>query len=131
MKQILTLILITLGIMTQAQEKVYLGSSTDGDKYYLYPSTIRKSTYGITAWYERIYAKSQYDKYNNKYYTYSKLQYLMDCKEMRYSTISIKNYSENGNVVAMGDYNLDLSPITPGSIGWNITEKTCKRYRGY
>ena len=32
MKQILTLILITLGIMTQAQEKVYLGSSTDGDK---------------------------------------------------------------------------------------------------
>ena len=136
MIQILTLILITLGIMTQAQEKEYIGSNIRGDKYYLYPSTIRKSTYGITAWYEIIYAKPQYSKSKNKYYTHSKNQYLIDCDEMRYNFISITNYSKNGNVISGGNISeyeayLELEPATPESMVWTIIEEICSRYRGY
>lgn len=136
MKQILTLILITLGIATQAQEKVLILIKNNGDKNYLYPSTIRKSTYGITAWYERIYAKPQYDKNENKYYTYSKFQNLIDCNGMKSSLTSIINYSKNGNVIYSGKQNeyksyLELSPKTPGSIGWHMIEEACSRYRGY
>lgn len=136
MKQILTLILITLGIATQAQEKIYLGSNIDGDKYYLYPSTIRKSTYGITAWYNVIHGKPQYDKYKNKYYTYNKDQLLIDCDGMRASFLSMERYSKNGYIIGginISEYEayLDLKPGTPGSMSWTIIEKTCKRYRGY
>lgn len=137
MKHILTLALMALSIIVQGQERILVSEATNGNKFYIYPSTIKKSNYGITVWEEAVYAKPQLDKKTNKYYTHRKELYLIDCDGYREAGIAFTEYSKNGNVVDRGsrsEYNAysALEPKAPGSVGWGIIEETCKRYkRGY
>lgn len=137
MKYILTLALMALSIMVQGQEKILVSTTTNGDKIYIYPSTIKRGSYGITVWEERVYAKPRLDKETNKYYTSSKVQELIDCDGYREAGIAFTHYSKNGNAVDSGnrsewEASSKLSPSSPGSVGWRIIEETCKRYnRGY
>lgn len=137
MKHILALALMALSIIVQGQEKILVGEATNGNKIYIYPSTIKKSSYGITVWTEWIYAKPQLDKKTNKYYTSTKVQELIDCDGYRSALIAFTDYSKNGNVVNSRSWSeweaySNLSPSSPGSVGWYKIEETCKRYnRGY
>lgn len=137
MKRILTLGLVALGIMVQAQEKILVSTTTNGDKFYIYPSTIRKSSYGITVWQETVYTTPQLLKGTKKYYTSSKSRWLVDCNDMKMGLIALTNYAKNGNVVSSvnwGEYNTytRLQSMAPGSVAWHIIEETCSRYnRGY
>lgn len=137
MKHILALALIALSIIVQGQEKILVSTAINGNKIYIYPSTIKKSSYGITVWVEGIYAKPKLDKKTNKYYTSTKVQVLIDCDGYRDTIIAFTHYSKNGNVVNSGnrsewEASSELSPQAPGSLGWHTIEETCKRYnRGY
>lgn len=137
MKHILTLALMALSIMVQGQEKILVSTATDGNKFYIYPSTIKRGSYGITVWTEWIYAKPQLNKETNNYYTSSKVQELIDCDGYRRALIAFAHYSKNGNAINSGEQSeweasSKLSPQAPGSVGWNIIEETCRIYnRGY
>lgn len=137
MKHILTLALMALSMMVQGQERIYIGEDTNNTQYYIYPSTIKRSSYGITVWKEVVYAKPQLDKWANKYYTHRKELLLIDCDGYRETVIAFTHYSKNRNVVNSGsrsEYKAysELSPQAPGFVGWRIIEETCKRYnRGY
>lgn len=137
MKHILALALMALSIMVQGQEKILVDTTTNGNKFYIYPSTIKRGSYGITVWTEAIYAKPQLDKRTNKYYTSSKIQQLIDCDGYRISVIAFTDYSKNVNIVnsrSRSEYKAysELAPLAPGSVGWRTIEETCKRYnRGY
>lgn len=135
MKRILTLGLVALGIMTQAQEKILVSTGYNGNKHYIYPSTIRKSDYGITVWSKSIYAKPKLLEGTKKYFTSSKAQHLVDCDGMRYTLISFVSYSKNGNIVdntSISEYEAysysELEPAAPGTVAWRIIEETCSRY---
>lgn len=135
MKHILALGLVALGITAQAQEKILVTKSRNGDKDYIYPSTIRKSDYGLTVWNEAVYATPQLLKVKGtkKYYTNSMLQWLIDCDEMKLNLITHTHYSKNGNIVSnfnQSEYETytELKPMAPDTIGWDIIEATCSRY---
>lgn len=129
---------MALSIIVQGQERIYIGESTDDIKCYIYPSTIKRSSYGITVWSEWVHAKPQLDEWTNKYYTRRKVQELIDCDGYREAPIKIVYYSKNGNIVNSYSWSEReessklLSPASPGTIGWSKIEETCKRYkRGY
>lgn len=133
MKHILTLGLVALGIMVQAQERILISETTIGNKEYIYPSTIRKSDYGLTVWSERVYATPQLPKGAKKHYVSSKIQWLINCDEMKTGLIAYINYSKNGNIVDsfnQSEYHAyaELEPMAPDTVAWHIIEETCSRY---
>lgn len=134
MKRILPLyLLLLLGIYAQAQEKIFIAEDIYGDKYYLYPSTIKKGYNDyLTVWLEIIYAQPQYYS-KNKYYTSSKDQWLIDCQGMKLSLISGRDYSKSGKVIdsfyqSERKAANELKLAIPDTIIWNIVKKTCNRY---
>ena len=119
----------------KAQETVLLGEAPkDGFKYYIYSKTIKKSERWlgyITVWFLFEYSEPKYLS-NWKSYTSSKEQMIIDCKNSKLGKIEENYYSMRGNLVhsteSKNEYLVNLSSVSPGSVGERIVEMTCSAY---
>ena len=135
MKKTALLLFMLFAFGMKAQETVLLGEAPkDGFKYYIYSKTIKKSERWlgyITAWFLFEYSEPKYLS-NWKSYTSSKEQMIIDCKNSKLGKIEENYYSMRGNLVhsteSKNEYLVNLSSVSPGSVGERIVEMTCSAY---
>lgn len=134
MKKTALLLFMLFAFVAKAQETVLLGEAPkDGFKYYIYSKTIKKSERlgYITAWFLFEYSEPEYLS-NWKSYTSSKEQMIIDCKNSKLGKIKENYYSKRGNLVhsteSKNEYLVNLSSVSPGSVGERIVEMTCSAY---
>lgn len=138
MKLFLTSILfLGTSFIANAQERVFIDETEDGDKFYLIPSTIKKvENKYISASIETTYGHIQYEKVKKKFYTNSSSQWLIDCKDKKASQISYTSYNKNGeevnsDTISDKEAKETLNIIRPDTIAYFIIEASCNWDNNY
>jgi clan AA aspartic protease (TIGR02281 family) len=112
---------------------ISVGSSVNGDKWYIYNSVVSKDYSTIKLW-VKAEMKSIPTKKNGRSVTYANGHTLMlclfNCKEREYKMLSVKSYDAKGNVIDKyenGEYD-DWGAITPDSVMEIVFNKACEKY---
>ena len=122
MKKTALLFFMLFAFVMKAQETVLLGELTeDKTKVYIYPKTVIESERPgyITAWFLSEYSVPQ-KLPNNKYYTKTKNQFLINCKS--------KNDDVIYNTESVNEYLVEEKSPSPGSLGESMTKAACYVY---
>jgi len=115
-------------------ETVLLGESGDKKtKYYIYPQTVRESERPgyIAAWFLFEYSTPQ-KLPNNKYYTKTKNQFLINCKYKKMGLIASVAYTKNDVHVesskVIDEYLVEEEAAPPSSVGESMIKAACTFY---
>lgn len=94
-------------------EWVFMDTNSDGDEWYV-DTKVTNTGYRECSqiWVKVIYAKPQY--YKKKRYDYEFFLVQFDSRCLKYATISLNYYNNNGNVVFNYDDNM-----APSYVDWN------------
>jgi hypothetical protein len=118
----------------ETQETFYIGErSSDKTKVYIYPKTVIESERPgyITAWFLSEYSVPQ-KLPNNKYYTKTKNQFLINCKYKKIGLITSISYSKNDDVIynteSVNEYLVEEKSPSLGSLGESMTKAACYVY---
>ena len=134
MKKTALFLFMLFAFVMKAQETVLLGELTeDKTKVYIYPKTVIESERPgyITAWFLSEYSVPQ-KLPNNKYYTKTKNQFLINCKYKKIGLITSISYSKNDDVIynteSVNEYLVEEKSPSPGSLGESMTKAACYVY---
>ena len=134
MKKIALLLFMLFAFVMKAQETVLLGELTeDKTKIYIYPKTVIESERPgyITVWFLSEYSVPQ-KLPNNKYYTKTKNQFLINCKYKKMGLIASVAYTKNDVHVesskVIDEYLVEEEAAPPSSVGESMIKAACTFY---
>ena len=112
---------------------IKVGSSKDGDNWYIYNSVASKEYSTIKLWAKNEF-KSYTTKKNGKSLTYTNGYTLMlclfHCGNKEYKILSIKNYDSKGNIINSDDFGEyeDWKTPAPQTVIEIVLNEACKKY---
>ncbi|RYZ28176.1 MAG: hypothetical protein EOO10_10400 [Chitinophagaceae bacterium] len=112
---------------------ISVGSSSKGDKWYMYNEPVSNEYSTIKIW-AKAELKSLTTKKNGRSVTYTNGHTLMlclfKCSEKEYKVLTYKNYSAKGELINEfddGEYE-DWKAVTPGTVMEMVFTKVCEKY---
>jgi hypothetical protein len=132
-KSIIILVFLLFNVKAFSQNWIYVGSATNGNKYYLRSNNTSGTSYK-KVWSKTVGKSIQYKK-NGKIYTlldgYSIDLHEYDCSERQIKLLSYVYYSSKGtpvHSVTIQSFDTEWWDVTPDSIGEMLLDKVCELF---
>jgi hypothetical protein len=135
---ILLISVLFIGHKSIAQDWTYVGSDTEGSKWYVKSSYVSKDGYSnsgsIKIWTKKELKKTTVRK-NGKTLTYTNAKELQlifaDCTDKRIKFVTTTVYNSQGKVVdswTLEDYEQEWNDVVPDSMGEALLDKICELF---
>ena len=137
---LLTLTLLFVGHKSFSQDWVYAGADSDGDKWYVKSTFVKKEeNFGGSGESIRIWTKKEINKKTirkgGKTLTYANVKELQliiaDCSDRKLKFVTTTVYDSKGKVIhswTLQDYEQEWSDVVPDSMGEAMLNKICELF---